>query len=406
MESYILRYSLSNLMVEKKNIIFALVSAAIFMDMMVYTLVIPVLPSYSLKLGADTVTIGIIYGAFSVALLISGIPVGILSDRWGRRLFMMLGMLSLASANLVFAVSDNVGVLIAARLIQGISGAATWSSGLAMLADTFGPEERGQRLGLAMSVMSVGTLLGPAFGGILYDNLGYSATFIIPSVMAFVVGISFLLISDEKYQGAPASLRQRLSPIFDAPRMFSVIAFIIVVGAATYGILEPYMPVYLYGSFSATPTAIGLAFGALSLLSIIVQPVVGKLYDSRGGRPLIAAGLIASAAIVVFVTAMPSFLSTAAVFSLLGITMGFALTPMLPLLSDLYGGEGESNSRGLVYGIYNTLFSLGLAIGPFAGGLLIVSISFPRTLQLQALFMCAAGICAYVFIRQAKKREG
>jgi MFS transporter, DHA1 family, multidrug resistance protein len=393
-------------MVEKKNIIFALVSAAIFMDMMVYTLVIPVLPSYSMKLGADTVTIGVIYGAFSVALLFSGIPVGILSDRWGRRLFMMLGMLTLAAANLVFAVSDNVGVLIVARLIQGVSGAATWSSGLAMLADTFGPEERGQRLGFAMSVMSAGTLLGPAFGGIIYDNLGYAATFIIPSVLAFVVGISFFLVRDPGPRTAPAPFRQRLSPIFDAPAMFLVIAFIIVVSSATYGVLEPYMPVYMYGTFSATPTAIGLAFAALSLLSIVIQPIVGKLYDSRGGSVLIAAGLITSAVIVAVVTAMPSFLITAAVFSLLGISMGFALTPMLPLLSDLYGGEGESNSRGLVYGIYNTLFSLGLAIGPFAGGVLIAGITFPNTLLLQAFLMIVASICAYLFIRQAKKREG
>ncbi len=103
---------------------------------------------------------------------------------------------------------------------------------------------------------------------------------------------------------------------------------------------------------------------------------------------------------------MPSFFLTAAVFSLLGITMGFSLTPMLPLLSDLYGGDGEGNSRGMVYGIYNTLFSLGLAIGPFAGGLMVARFSLPFTIYVQAALLVAAGIIAYLVIRQPAKAPG
>jgi MFS family permease len=140
-----------------------------------------------------------------------------------------------------------------------------------------------------------------------------------------------------------------------------------------YGLIEPYMPVYLYGTFSATPTMVGLAFGAMSLLSIASQPIVGRLYDRHGGRWLIAGGLLGSAAILAGCMLMPSFTLAAAVFSLLGITMCFALTPMLPLLSDLYGA---GNSLGMVYGIYNSLFSLGLAIGPLAGGLLVAASRF------------------------------
>ena len=389
-----------DIMVDRRNVIFILVSAAIFMDMMVYTLVIPVLPSYLLHLGADTVMIGIIFGSFSLSLLLFSIPFGIVSDKIGRQQFMVLGMLSLAITNVIFAVSGNVYVLIFARLLQGMSGAATWSAGLAMLADTFEPGERGKRLGLTMSAMSVGTLLGPAVGGILYDNLGYAPTFIIPSLMAFIVGLLFLAVKQ-----APAPVLQlpfgdRISPFLKIPRMSVVIMLAIVFGAATYGILEPYMPVYLYRSFSATPTIIGLTFGAMSLFSIIGQPIVGRLYDAHGGRSLIASGLICSALVIVVCVSMPSLYSTAAVFSLLGITMGFALTPMLPLMSDLYSGEGDSNSRGLVYGVYNTLFSLGLAIGPFAGGLLVAAFTFRDTLFLQALILIIIGLASFAVVRQ------
>ncbi len=388
------------LMTGRKNLVFALVSAAIFMDMMVYTLVIPVLPSYAMKLGANTVTIGVIYGAYSVALLLFSIPFGILSDRLGRRSFMVLGMLTLAATNVVFALSTDVSVLIAARLLQGMSAAATWSAGLAMLADTFGAEERGKRLGLAMSAMSAGTLVGPAAGGILYDNLGYALTFIIPSVLACIVGLAFLAVSEPSGRAPSMPFRQRLAPYLRSPRTFLAISLAVVIGAVTYGILEPFMPVYMYDMFSATPTMVGLAFGAMSLLSIVAQPLVGRLYDLRGGRSLIAAGMASSALVVAGCALTPSFALTAVVFSLLGITMGFALTPMLPLLSDLYGG---GNSSGMAYGIYNTLFSLGLAVGPFAGGVMVAAYTLPVTLYVNAALLAGAGLIIYLSIGQPGK---
>ncbi len=226
--------------------IFLLVSAAIFTDMMVYSLVIPVLPSYATSLGAGPLTIGIIFGAFSVSLLVFSIPLGLLSDRTGRRPLMVAGMLTLAAATIVFALSANVYVLILARLIQGISGAATWSAGLALLADTYGPEERGGKLGLAMSVMSVGMLLGPVAGGLIYDNLGYTATFVIPAIIASVIGMLFMTGKTPHPHIVKSDGTSYLKPIRKAPAVFFTCAAIIVIGAATFGVAEPYLPVYLY----------------------------------------------------------------------------------------------------------------------------------------------------------------
>ncbi len=269
---------------DKKSIIFLLVSAAIFTDMMVYSLVIPVLPSYSLSLGADQLTIGIIFGAFSLALLAFSIPIGLLSDRTGRRPILVIGMLTLAAANIVFALSDNVYILILARLIQGMSGAATWSAGLALLADTYGPEERGEKLGYAMSVMCVGMLLGPVVGGIIYEHLGYAPTFILPSVIACIIGLLFLLSDIPAACIVKSKGAGYLKPILKSPGIFLVCSLITIAGAATFGLIEPYMPVYLYQTFAATPTAIGIAFGFMSLLSAVMQPVAGRLYDRNGGR--------------------------------------------------------------------------------------------------------------------------
>jgi multidrug resistance protein len=387
-------------LIPQKELTFAICSLAIALDMLVYSLVIPVIPSYALRLGADTVTIGIIFGSFSISLLIFSIPFGIISDRIGRQPFMVLGMLSLAATNAIFAVSGNFYVLIIARLLQGMSGAATWSAGLAMIADTFEPDERAVRLGAAMSFMSVGALLGPAAGGLLYDNFGYATTFIVPSVMACAVGLASLMIKEPAGLRVQIPFKEHISPLLKAPGLFVAIALAVVAGAATYGILEPYMPVYLLRSFSATPTIVGLTFGSMSFLSIVAQPVVGKLYNAYGPNKLISAGLVCSAFVITGSVLMPSLRTTAIIFSLLGATLGFALTPMLPLLSDLYGGKGDSNSKGLVYGVYNTLFSLGLAIGPLFGGLLIASYTFRDTVIGYSFILVLVGFAAFTVIRR------
>lgn len=385
-------------MPDKKTVIFLLISAAIFTDMMVYSLLIPVLPSYSMTLGADKVQIGIIFGSFSLALLVFSVPFGILSDRIGRWPFMVIGMLSLALTNVIFAFSGNLYVLIAARLLQGMSGAATWSAGLALIADTFEPSERGEKLGLAMAAMSLGTLSGPVLGGLLYDNLGYTYTFVVPSIIACAIGLLFLLNRIPSY--CTVSERSSMAPILKTPYTFVACAAAIVFAAATFGLVEPYMPVYLLESFKATPTEIGLIFGAMSMLSVAAQPFVGKLYGNTGSRMLVALGLAGSAAVIVVSMFMPSLLLTGAIFALLGATMGFAITPMLPMLSDLYGGDAKSNSQGFVYGMYNTLFSLGLAIGPFAGGILVAKLTLPLTLSAHALLLLIVGVCSYLMIKE------
>jgi MFS transporter, DHA1 family, multidrug resistance protein len=391
--------------IDRRTTVFLLVSAAIFTDMMVYSLVIPVLPSYAMRLGADELTVGVIFGVFSLALLAFSIPAGLLSDRTGRRPLLVAGMLTLAAATVVFALSANVYVLIAARIIQGISGAATWSAGLALLADTYGPGERGEKLGLAMSVMSVGMLLGPVAGGLIYDHLGYTATFVIPAVIASVIGVLFLTGRTIYPEIVRSDGTGYLRPIRKSPAVFFTCLAIIVVGAATFGLAEPYMPVYLYQTFAASPTAIGLAFGLMALLGAVTQPFAGKLYDRHGGRKMITAGLFASALVLAVAMLMPTLALTAGVFALIGCAISFVLSPMMPLLADLYGNGAEGGSQGFAYGVYNTLFSLGLALGPLIGGLAITRFSFPAAFYGQAVLLCGAGLLCYSFITAVGRKE-
>src|SRR5262249_46022643 len=119
----------------------ALVPFACFTDITAYSIAVPVLPDLSRRLGASPTMVGFLFASFGVTLLTVSIPMGAVSDRIGRRLPLVGGMMALAAASLLFAFSRSLPWLFAARLVQGAADAVTWVVGFALLADMYGDEE-------------------------------------------------------------------------------------------------------------------------------------------------------------------------------------------------------------------------------------------------------------------------
>src|ERR671935_280359 len=129
----------------------ALVTFAAFTDIVAYSIAIPVLPDLSLRLGASPTMIGFLFASFGVTLLTVSIPMGAVSDRIGRKGPMIGGLVALAASTLLFAFANGLPWLFAARLVQGAADAITWVVGFALLADLYGPSERGRFTGIVMS---------------------------------------------------------------------------------------------------------------------------------------------------------------------------------------------------------------------------------------------------------------
>src|SRR5579862_833612 len=147
----------------------ALVTIATFADLVAYSVCVPVLPDLARKLGASPTVIGLLFASFAVTLLMVSVPMGALSDRTGRTVPLVGSMLALAGATLLFAHADSLPVLVAARMAQGAADGVAWAVGFALIADAYGPEERGRVMGYVMSGTSVGIMIGPPLGGWLYQ---------------------------------------------------------------------------------------------------------------------------------------------------------------------------------------------------------------------------------------------
>src|SRR5258705_1245728 len=148
-----------------RSIAVALVTFATFTDIVAYSVAVPVLPDLSRRLGASPTMIGFLFASFGVTLLTVSIPMGAVSDRMGRKVPLVGGMLALAAATLLFAYSNGLVWLFAPRLVQGAADPVTWVVGFALIADLYGPDERGRVNGIGMSGTSASVMIGPTIGG-------------------------------------------------------------------------------------------------------------------------------------------------------------------------------------------------------------------------------------------------
>jgi multidrug resistance protein len=166
---------------------------AIFTDMLIYCMIVPILPDYASELGASQQLIGLLFACYAITFLLVTPVVGVLSDRVGRKLPMVCGLIGLFGSTLLFAFSSDLTMLFIARALQGVSAGATWTAGLALLSDMFPSKTRQQAIGIGISGSFAGTLLGPLFGGLLYEYGGYTLPFLAAYGLVLIDGAARLL---------------------------------------------------------------------------------------------------------------------------------------------------------------------------------------------------------------------
>ena len=349
----------------------ACVTLVTFTDLVAYSIAVPVLPDYVRRFGASPATIGILFGSFGITLLAVAIPMGAMSDRIGRKGPLVLATVLLALATLAFAFADSLAMLFAARLLQGVADGVTWVVGFALIADLYGPDERGSMMGVVMSATSLGVIVGPSLGGWLYELGGIRLPFLVVAAAAGLTAVAFLLI---RIPDRKSVQRVSMTRILKH-RAIVMCAIVAAAGSATYAMLEPVLPLLLESRFGLGPAPIGWMFGAAGVASAILHPIYGRLSDRWGGRRLMLLGLVAGAALLPILNVPTDWrFMTASMVITFG-ALGLILTPSLAYMAEASSSLGLG-SFGVVYGLYNVAWAVGLLIGPSLGGLMLQELGF------------------------------
>jgi DHA1 family solute carrier family 18 vesicular amine transporter 1/2 len=372
----------------------ALVTFATFTDIVAYSIAVPVLPDLSRRLGASPTKIGFLFASFGVTLLTVSIPMGAVSDRIGRRAPMVGGLVALSAATLIFAYADTLPWLFAARLVQGAADAVTWVVGFALIADLYGPSDRGRVMGMVMSGTNFAFMFGPTLGGWLYEAGGIRLPFLVVGLLAIAGAIAFMWLDLP-----PQKTERDVVPIRAVLRIPAVAAcaLAVVSASATISMLEPVLPLFLTTSLGVGPARIGLLFGIGAVFSTILHPIYGRLVNRWGGRRLTMIGLVLVACTLPLLSLAWSYQSAIVFYVLTASTVALVITPSLAFMAEATSGAGVE-SFGVGYGLYNMAWGAGLLSGPALGGFFFERMGFPRL----ALFWAPCIVSITILLARVK----
>lgn len=336
----------------------ALVSAIVLVDVMFYSAITPLLPSYVDHLDLSKSQAGMLAGAYALGTLAASLPAGWLASRWGARRTLILGLALLATACVAFGLGREYPVLVAARLLQGIGGAGAWAAGLAWLISVAPRERRGQMIGTALGFAVAGAIGGPVLGA-LAEALSPEAVF--PAVGGVVVALALLVVLTPAAGRAPAG--GRLLDALRDPRVLAG-AWLTTLPALFFGTFGVLTPLRL-DELGVSATGVALVFLAAAAVEAVVSPVVGRVSDRHGRLLPLRAGLVG-------VLAMCFLLPAPDVSWLLGIVVlaaaaaaGMMWAPAMALMSD--GAERAGLAQAIAFGLVNLAWAGG-QVGGSAGG--------------------------------------
>lgn len=360
-----------------------LVTLGTFTDLLAYSVAVPVLPDLTARMGIGPSTVGLLFASFGVTLLGVSIPMGAVSDRVGRRLPLVGGMLILAASTLLFSYASSLPALFAARMLQGAADAITWGVGFALIADLYGVTERGRVMGLVMSGSNLGFMLGPSIGGWLYETGGQHLPFLLVSALAALGAVGFLVLR----LPPPAAVREPVpfARLIRVPAIASC-AVIVLAASATFSMYEPVLSLFLASSLSLPPGRVGLVFGVAALGSAVMHPVWGRLADRYGSRRLMLTGLVIAPGVMPLLAGAETYTEALSLFLVQSVSLGMVVTPSLTYMAEA-GARAGATSFGVSYGLYNFAWGCGLLGGPAAGGILYERIGFSNLLLVWPLFL-------------------
>ncbi len=361
-----------------------LVSTIIFLDSMLFGALTPLIPGYVDQFDLSKTQAGLLVASFGGGALLGGVPGGLLAGRYGPKRAVVLGLVVLAAASVGFALASGPAALGVARFVQGCSSTTTWAGALAWITVEVPRERRGQYLGAVFGLAVLGAILGPMFGAVA-ELAGIRTTFAVVGGIAFALALVASTHRAARPEVSRAGALQRAL----GDTGFLTGLWLNALPAFFFGALSLLAPLALSdGGFSAF--AIATVFLASGLIEVGVNPLLGRISDSRGrllpirlalGGSTIVAALLAA-------TERPWKLTLLVVVG--GITFGGFYTPGMALVSDR--AEAAGVAQGLGFGLMNSAWALGELTGPSIGGALA------QGLGDAAPYLCCSALCALTLL--------
>lgn len=361
--------------------VFKVLFVSVFTAMLGLGIVAPLLPVYAESLGATGLGVGAIFAGFSIARGVFMPLIGSLSDRRGRKGFILAGLFLYMLTSLAYIRAGSTGSLLAVRMVHGFASAMVIPIAMAYIGEISPQGGEGGRMGSFTVSLFLGLGFGPLAGGVLKDFLGMDSVFY---AMFLLSGFSFLVVASflpemEGNKTAAPSLRNLLRyPLLRALMLFRGI------NALGMAAIISFLPL-LATEIQLTASEIGTVLTSNIILNALLQRPFGKLADRHSRTSLIVLGSLLPVVSLVLIPSAASFIQFVAITSVMGV--GGALS--IPAATAMVVTEGRKMGQGSAMGAFNMAMSAGISISPLLSGVVMDTLGLEKVFYFSAMVVVA-----------------
>lgn len=333
--------------------VLGVVAYALFMDDFIYELVVPLIPNTPAGELSDGM-MAMLYAAYALGVLLATPCFGYLGSRFGCKPIMLAGVALSALTVVIFWSAPSYGLLQVARFCQGAASAATWTAGLALIAEHY-VKRRVEMMGYALVGNTIGAMLGPILSGALFQLGGYSLPFAVTACMVAVDAVLRVFVLPPGKDGSSTEVPY-LSLLRD--RAILVPALAVLLAAFGWGAIEPFLPGELTRAGTGA-VGIGVIFTLANIAYGLSAPVVSGVSNRLPIRVVISLGVIGMAATLPLIGLADRVVPAGAALCLLAVAFAFTVNPTTAELGNAVDRRGLS-CYAAAYAVFNVAYASGM----------------------------------------------
>jgi MFS family permease len=377
--------------------ILAAVLMAVFTVMLGVGIISPLLPTYARSLGANGLLLGLIFSTFSLCRTCFTPLTGILSDRWGRKHFIVVGLFAYCILSLAYVQAHSTLILIVVRAMHGMAAALVVPIANAYVGDLAPPRKEGAYMGLFLASFLAGFALGPSLGGVLYDRFGMAWCFLTLGFLAFLALFLTLLfvpnLKSDRARGESAGAPDRSVDVLGSRVIVTLLVFTLV-SSIGRGSLVSFMPLLAHEKLGMSATLLGAVLSAnLALAAALLLPF-GLLADRTDRKRILLTGSFFSGTMFAALPSAQGVWSLLAINILLGLGTALALPATQAMAVTIARGRG----MGKVLAFLQAATGAGFATGPLVSGMIYKTYGIDPVFYACSGFLVTASFYGLLFL--------
>ena len=376
----------------------------VFIDLLGFGIIIPLLPFYAESFGASAFTIGLLGTSFSLMQFLFSPIWGRWSDRVGRKPIILVGLMGSCLSYLVLALAGSLPMVFLARVIGGIAG-ANIPTAQAYIADVTTDENRAKGMGMVGAAFGLGFIFGPAIGGVLSHFSPQTPMWFASALCLANFIAAWLLLPESRVANETTKSLGRMEAFRHALTKRTLVILLAVYFLVTmaFSWFEATFALFSEATFGYTASTIGFVFTFIGIVLSVVQGVlVGKVVKGIGERRLIPMAIVG---IALGIGLLPFAWNVATLLGALGIlAMGMGFNS--PACSSMVSRLSSADDQGGILGLASSIASLGRVVGPAIGGLLYDAYGSRTPYTTAAVLMATTALMAFIGFQSREAHEG